>query len=108
MRPGATGGAGNAVGPDACLHPLPENPLEPAKYGCKILHGPHVWNFGEIYQLLKEYNVSSKVNNVDQLIKQTNKDFNKKGNSLKIKTKIKNIGDKILNSTFNEIKSFIK
>ena len=85
-----------------------QNPLEPAKYGCKILHGPHVWNFGEIYQLLKEYNVSSKVNNIDQLIKQTNKDFNKKGNSLKIKTKIKSIGDKILNSTFKEIKSFIK
>ena len=85
-----------------------QNPLEPARYGCKILHGPHVWNFGEIYQLLKEYNVSSKVNNIDQLIKQTNKDFNKKGNSLKIKTKIKSIGDKILNSTFKEIKSFIK
>ena len=31
-----------------------QNRLEPARYGCKILHGPHVWNFGEIYQLLKK------------------------------------------------------
>ena len=85
-----------------------QNPLEPARYGCKILHGPHVWNFGEIYQLLKKYSVSSKISNIEQLVKQTNKDFNKKSNSLKIKAKIKNIGDKILNSTFKEIKSFIK
>ena len=85
-----------------------QNHLEPARYGCKILHGPHVWNFGEIYQLLKKYSVSSKISNIEQLVKQTNKDFNKKSNSLKIKTKIKNIGDKILNSTFKEIKSFIK
>jgi 3-deoxy-D-manno-octulosonic-acid transferase len=85
-----------------------QNPLEPARYGCKILHGPHVWNFGEIYQLLKKYGVSSKISNIEQLVKQTNKDFNKKSNSLKIKTKIKNIGDKILNSTFKEIKSFVK
>ena len=49
-----------------------------------------------------------KLTTIDQLIKHTNKDFNKKGNSLKIKTKIKSIGDKILNSTFKEIKSFIK
>ena len=85
-----------------------QNPLEPARYGCKILHGPHVWKFGEIYQLLKKYSVSSKISNIEQLVKQTYKDFNKKSNSLKIKTKIKNIGDKILNSTFKEIKSFIK
>ena len=85
-----------------------QNPLEPARYGCKILHGPHVWNFGEIYQLLKKYGVSSKISNIEQLVKQTNKNFNKKSNSLKIKTKIKNIGDKILYSTFKEIKSFVK
>ncbi|MDC0384583.1 3-deoxy-D-manno-octulosonic acid transferase [bacterium] len=85
-----------------------QNPLEPARYGCKILHGPHIWNFGEIYQLLKEYSVSSKINSMEQLIKQTDKDFIKKSNSLKIKTKIKNIGDKILNSTFKELRSFVK
>ena len=31
-----------------------QNPLEAARFGCKILHGPHVWNFEEIYNLLKK------------------------------------------------------
>jgi len=26
-----------------------QNPIEPAKLGAAILHGPHVWNFAEIY-----------------------------------------------------------
>ena len=28
------------------------NPLEPARYGAKILHGPYIENFTEIYKLL--------------------------------------------------------
>ena len=32
-----------------------QNPLEAARYGCKILHGPNVWNFDEIYKLLKKH-----------------------------------------------------
>ena len=30
-----------------------QNPIEPAKYGLKILHGPNVHNFNDIY---KEFN----------------------------------------------------
>jgi len=29
-----------------------QNPIEPIKLGAAILHGPHVWNFGEIYAAL--------------------------------------------------------
>ena len=29
-----------------------QNPIEPAKLGAAILHGPHVWNFAEIYSAL--------------------------------------------------------
>ena len=29
-----------------------QNPLEAARYGCRILHGPNIWNFNEIYKLL--------------------------------------------------------
>lgn len=29
-----------------------QNPIEPAKLGAAILHGPHVWNFLEIYSTL--------------------------------------------------------
>lgn len=29
-----------------------QNPIEPAKLGAAILHGPHVWNFADIYATL--------------------------------------------------------
>ena len=85
-----------------------QNPLEPARYGCKILHGPNIWNFHEIYELLKKYGVSDKINNVNQLTKLVNKNLNKKTNNLKIRSKIKKIGNSILSSTFKEINSFIR
>ena len=31
-----------------------QNPIEAAKLGAAILHGPHVWNFAEIYQALDD------------------------------------------------------
>jgi 3-deoxy-D-manno-octulosonic-acid transferase len=29
-----------------------QNPVEPAQLGAAILHGPHVWNFAELYEAL--------------------------------------------------------
>ena len=31
-----------------------QNPIEPAKLGAAVLHGPHVWNFSEIYAALDQ------------------------------------------------------
>ena len=31
-----------------------QNPIEPAKLGAAVLHGPHVWNFAELYGALDE------------------------------------------------------
>jgi 3-deoxy-D-manno-octulosonic-acid transferase len=31
-----------------------QNPIEPAKLGAAVLHGPHVWNFAEIYAALDQ------------------------------------------------------
>ena len=84
-----------------------QNPLEAARYGCKILHGPNVFNFREIYSLLNKYKVSSKVNNLNQIIKNADKLFNNKSNSEKIKNRIKNFGNKILNTTTKEINFFV-
>ena len=38
-----------------------QNPLEAAKFGCQILHGPNTWNFKEIYNLLQAHKVSYKI-----------------------------------------------
>ena len=57
-----------------------QNPLEPARFGCKILHGPYVQNFTEVYNLLEKNNLSSKFNNIHQLINLINQSFIKKTN----------------------------
>ena len=31
-----------------------QNPIEAAKLGCKIYHGPYVYNFEEIYKILEK------------------------------------------------------
>ena len=33
-----------------------QNPLESARLGCKILHGPNVQNFSEVYNFLEKNN----------------------------------------------------
>ena len=38
-----------------------QNPIEAAKMGCKVYHGPYVYNFNEIYELLAENKVSNKI-----------------------------------------------
>ena len=43
-----------------------QNPLEAARHGAKILHGPNIDNFKDVYKLLKIFKVSKK------LIPQTN------------------------------------
>ena len=45
-----------------------QNPIDAAKSGCKIYHGPYVYNFEEIYQILKENGVSKIINTVDDLV----------------------------------------
>ena len=84
-----------------------QNPLEAVRYGCNVIHGPNIWNFEEIYSLLKKYQVSNKIMNPSQLTAKIDKIFNMKTNSKNLEVKIKKLGDKILNSTFNEINYFI-
>jgi len=84
-----------------------QNPLEAARYGAKILHGPFVSNFTDIYKLLKSNKISKKINTASQLSKEIT--FNK---NVQSGFKIKNIGEKILKKTikvldkhiFNEFK----
>ena len=85
-----------------------QNPLEATRYGCKILHGPHVENFNEIYNYLRNLKISTKVKNHSQLLIKLNKLLTQKNNSKKIQNKLNKIGDKILNDTYNEIYQFIK
>ncbi len=84
-----------------------QNPLEATRYNCNILHGPNVGNFQEIYNFLQKLNLSFKINKSSQLVKKLNQLFQKKNDSKNIKIKLKKIGDKILNKSYNEINKLL-
>ncbi len=75
-----------------------QNPLEAARFGAKILHGPNTDNFRDVYKLLKKLNVSKKINTPKQLASSVI--FVKKK---QIGIKIKKIGEKILKKTIKEL-----
>ena len=81
-----------------------QNPLEAARYGCNIIHGPNIQNFSEIYNFLKKNNISRRINSPKKMASVLNKLLKKKSNSKKIQLKLKIIGKKILESTYKEIK----
>ena len=83
-----------------------QNPLEPAKHGCKIIHGPYVGNFTEIYTKLSKMKISTKFNTYKKGIKIIDNEFQKKKSTFDNK-KIINYGQRILNLTYNEILKFI-
>ena len=45
-----------------------QNPIEAAKLGAAILHGPHVWNFAEIYAALDDAHGAEPVAGPDRLV----------------------------------------
>ncbi len=75
-----------------------QNPLEAARHGAKILHGPNIDNFKDIYKILKSFKVSAKINSSKKLSQSIV--FRKNKN---IGIKIKNIGKKILKITIKEL-----
>ncbi len=79
-----------------------QNPLEAARFGAKILHGPNIDNFKDVYKHLKTFNVSKKINTPKQLASAIKFEKNKT-----IGIKIKNIGEKILKKTINELDKLI-
>ena len=44
-----------------------QNPIEAAKLGAAILHGPHVWNFAEIYLALDQAHGAEQVTDISKL-----------------------------------------
>ena len=75
-----------------------QNPLEPARFGAKILHGPNIDNFKEVYNYLKTLKISSKVNSVMEC---ANSIIFKK-NMKKVK-KMETLGRTIIKKTLKEL-----
>ncbi len=84
-----------------------QNPLEAARLGCKIIHGPNVNNFNEIYSLLGKNKISIKINNLNRLVSELGIILKKNVSSEKLIYKLKKLGNTILYSTLLEVKKFI-
>ena len=77
-----------------------QNPIEPARFGLSIIHGPNVRNFKDIFALFAQKKISYQVNNQNQLLKISNQLLTKKN---KIKLDLQKIGDSILKKSVIEI-----
>ena len=85
-----------------------QNPIEAARLGCKIFHGPNVSNFVEIYEYLKTLGVTKQINNSNELSLSIIEEF--EGDKIEkssIKEKIDNYGQNILNNVIEELKKYI-
>ncbi len=81
-----------------------QNPIEPAKCGCKIYHGPYVSNFKEIYDFLNKKEIAYKINNETELSENLIRDFkNNLSTNEKNIEELNNYGEKILTLTTKEI-----
>jgi len=85
-----------------------QNPIEPARLGCKIFHGPNVSNFNEIYKYLETLGVTKEINNSDELSLSLVEEFKEdKAKNDKIAEKIQNYGQNIFNNVIIELKKYI-
>ena len=79
-----------------------QNPLEAARYGAKILHGPCIDNFKDVFILLKSLKISKEIRTTKKLVSSITFKKDNKGSS-----KIKKIGGLILKKTIKELEFFI-
>ena len=84
-----------------------QNPLEPIRFGCKIIHGKHTFNFVEIYNMLIKRGLSFEAKNISQLKKLINKLMLEKKSNKKEVNSFKKIGNNILKRNFNKIRDLI-
>ena len=85
-----------------------QNPLEPAREGCYLLHGPNIYNFTEIFEFLTRNNVSKLVTSEITLSQELISNFKNIKNNDKLKSIMKEYSQKILLDHINYLNSFIK
>ena len=80
-----------------------QNPLEPARLGNLVIHGPYIQNFREVYNFLKNIKFSIKVKNISGIEKYLIKNRQKK-----LETKrLYSIGERILSNNIKELNKYI-
>jgi len=85
-----------------------QNPIEAARLGCTIFHGPNVKNFDDVYEFLKTLGIANKITNPEELSLSIVEELkNNKEKSEDILKKIENYGTNTLNNVLREINIYI-
>ena len=85
-----------------------QNPIEAARLGCKVFHGPYVSNFVETYEYLEKLGVSKKINNFEELSASITEELKvEKPKNYDAGKKIDNYGQDIMNNIIMELKKHI-
>ena len=86
-----------------------QNPIDAAKMGCHIFHGPYVYNFKEIYDYLNTKKISEEVDKPDILAKKLTQNFKDQTNtSRNNKDSLEEHGKYIFENVINEYEKFLK
>ena len=83
-----------------------QNPLEAARLGNRIIHGPNIENFIEVYDFLKKQEISTKIKSYKGLENLVFKFDKKKNYSQQIIKKLSYIGNQILINNEKEINKY--
>ena len=85
-----------------------QNPIDAAYCGCKIYHGPFVYNFEEIYEILKNNNIAKEVKSHHDLANNLIADLrSKEKESDKISVEMESIRSETAKQYFYYINKFI-
>jgi len=86
-----------------------QNPIDAAKLRCRIYHGPYVYNFEEIYEILKKNNIARKIEGLEDLssnlIKDLESPFKK---DTKISNQIEILEQKTFEETMKNLNNFVE
>ena len=83
-----------------------QNPLEAARLGNRIIHGPNIENFVEVYDFLYKQGISTKIYSNKDLEKLVIKFLRKKNYSQQIIKKLSYTGNLILIKNEKEISKY--
>ena len=83
-----------------------QNPIEAARLGNRIIHGPNIENFIEVYHFLKKHRISTKIKTYKDLEKLVVKFNRKKNYSNQIIKKLAYTGKQILLNNEKEINKY--
>ncbi len=85
-----------------------QNPIDAAKLGCKIYHGPYIYNFKEIYEILGKHKISKEINSPEELSNYLEKDLMyQKSKLTDLKSPIDDLSKETLKITMDNINKFL-